>query len=166
MRRVGARTDPPPHAHAPSYLATLPLTSHPVPLGSLRDHRTYPWSCPPDRYMRPPCPGPVPPPQDVYVVPNKTIAFVRFHLRASAKFAKEAMSNQQLRGSSTSEVLNIKWANDDPNPVAVQRYARHGFSTPPGPPYRHLGISCQHVVPPPPHPGRRLSVNGRRPWST
>ncbi|KAF8069391.1 cwc2 [Scenedesmus sp. PABB004] len=101
--------------------------------------------------------GPV---RSVYVVPSKTIAFVRFHWRASAEFAKEAMDGQHLEGSTQGEasraprggrpgapgragaaaaaarrararaerkprlrraaqVLDVCWAHEDPNPVAV-----------------------------------------------
>eukprot|EP00878_Enallax_costatus_P015387 GHUV01016118.1.p1 GENE.GHUV01016118.1~~GHUV01016118.1.p1 ORF type:complete len:468 (+),score=148.03 GHUV01016118.1:207-1610(+) len=55
----------------------------------------------------------------VYIVPSKTIAFVTFHWRASAEFAKEAMDSQTLTGSTMNEVLSVRWANEDPNPVAV-----------------------------------------------
>jgi hypothetical protein len=39
-------------------------------------------------------------------------------MRSSAEFAKEAMQDQSLDGD---EILNIRWANDDPNPVAQTR---------------------------------------------
>eukprot|EP00775_Hariotina_reticulata_P011684 gene11684-11827_t len=60
--------------------------------------------------------GPI---RSIYIVPAKTIAFVKFHWRVSAEFAKEAMDSQPLTGSSMREVLSVRWANDDPNPVAV-----------------------------------------------
>ena len=44
-----------------------------------------------------------------------SIAFIRYRLRASCEFAKEAMTNQALDGE---ECLNCKWAYDDPNPLA------------------------------------------------
>jgi hypothetical protein len=43
------------------------------------------------------------------------IAFVRFKLRSSAEFAKEALAEQDIGNG---EVLNIRWAHDDPNPTA------------------------------------------------
>lgn len=60
--------------------------------------------------------GPV---DSLYMVTTKTIAFVRYHWRASAEFAREAMDNQGLEGSTAGEVLSVRWANEDPNPVAV-----------------------------------------------
>jgi hypothetical protein len=60
--------------------------------------------------------GPV---ASLYIVTTKTIAFVRYHWRASAEFAREAMDNQGLEGSTAGEVLSLRWANEDPNPVSV-----------------------------------------------
>ena len=71
--------------------------------------------------------------EDVYVVRGKSIAFVRYVFRASAEFAKEAMHNQSLqpawwpqpRGAApVVEVLNVRWAYEDPNPVAIMRNKR------------------------------------------
>ncbi len=72
--------------------------------------------------------------EDVYVVRSKSIAFVRYVFRASAEFAKEALHNQSLqpawwpqpRGAAGAapEVLNIRWAYDDPNPTAIRRNKR------------------------------------------
>ena len=45
------------------------------------------------------------------------IAFVRYRYRANAEFAKVAMANQSLDNK---EVINVRWAMDDPNPVARQ----------------------------------------------
>ncbi|EQC29009.1 hypothetical protein SDRG_13344 [Saprolegnia diclina VS20] len=53
--------------------------------------------------------------ENVNIVHRLTTAFVRYRHRTSAEFAKEAMSNQALEDS---EILQIKWAMDDPNPVA------------------------------------------------
>jgi len=50
--------------------------------------------------------------ENVRVVHSKGLAFIKYRLRASAEFAKEAMSDQTLGISD--EVLNIRWANDDP----------------------------------------------------
>ncbi len=44
---------------------------------------------------------------------DKSIAFVKYRLRAVAEFAKEAMSDQSLE---MDEVLNIRWSNEDPFP--------------------------------------------------
>ncbi|GIL46980.1 hypothetical protein Vafri_3835 [Volvox africanus] len=60
--------------------------------------------------------GPV---NNIYIVHNKTIAFVRYDWRSSAEFAKEAMHKQSLVGSTLGEVITARWANEDPNPVAV-----------------------------------------------
>lgn len=70
--------------------------------------------------------------EEVSVIKGKSIAFVRFVFRASAEFAKEAMTNQSLQpgwwpkpaGSALPEVLNVRWAYDDPNPVALRRNKR------------------------------------------
>eukprot|EP00026_Physarum_polycephalum_P006578 Phypoly_transcript_06626.p1 GENE.Phypoly_transcript_06626~~Phypoly_transcript_06626.p1 ORF type:complete len:581 (+),score=104.13 Phypoly_transcript_06626:41-1744(+) len=48
---------------------------------------------------------------------TKSIAFVRYYLRASAEFAKEAMNNQSLDNN---DVLMIRWATDDTNPIAKE----------------------------------------------
>ena len=69
--------------------------------------------------------------EDVYVVRSKSIAFVRYVFRASAEFAKEAMGNQSLqpawwpqKADAAPEILNIRWAFDDPNPTAIRRVKR------------------------------------------
>jgi len=54
----------------------------------------------------------------VRVIWDKSIAFVRYKLRGSAEFAKEAMQAQSLDHD---ELLDVRWANEDPNPVAQQR---------------------------------------------
>uniref|UniRef100_A0A7S0YNI0 RRM domain-containing protein n=1 Tax=Polytomella parva TaxID=51329 RepID=A0A7S0YNI0_9CHLO len=56
---------------------------------------------------------------NIYIVHHKTIAFVRYDWRSSAEFAKEAMHRQHLQGSSLVEILTLRWANEDPNPVAI-----------------------------------------------
>ncbi|RLN91819.1 hypothetical protein BBJ28_00005514 [Nothophytophthora sp. Chile5] len=55
--------------------------------------------------------------ENINVIHRKAICFVRYRHRTSAEFAKEAMGNQTLESD---EVLNIRWAFDDPNPVAKQ----------------------------------------------
>ena len=69
--------------------------------------------------------------EDVYCVRSKSIAFVRYVFRASAEFAKEAMGNQSLqpawwpqKAAAAPEILNIRWAFDDPNPTAIRRVKR------------------------------------------
>lgn len=62
------------------------------------------------------------------VVHRLSIAFPRFRLRTSAEFAKEAMTCQALDHG---EVLSIRWAHDDPNPVAkdaIQRADRDAMA--------------------------------------
>eukprot|EP01122_Echinamoeba_exundans_P017315 TRINITY_DN9099_c0_g1_i1.p1 TRINITY_DN9099_c0_g1~~TRINITY_DN9099_c0_g1_i1.p1 ORF type:complete len:371 (-),score=54.18 TRINITY_DN9099_c0_g1_i1:31-1143(-) len=54
----------------------------------------------------------------INVIPSKSIAFVRYKLRLCAEFAKEAMGDQSIDGN---EVLNVRWANADPNPIAQER---------------------------------------------
>jgi hypothetical protein len=48
----------------------------------------------------------------------------RYSWRSSAEFAKQAMHQQRLDGSKMAEVLDVRWANDDPNPRAVERVKR------------------------------------------
>ncbi|OWZ16018.1 Pre-mRNA-splicing factor cwc2 [Phytophthora megakarya] len=55
--------------------------------------------------------------ENVNVINRKSICFVRFRHRTNAEFAKEAMANQSLQSD---EVLNVRWAFDDPNPVAKE----------------------------------------------
>jgi hypothetical protein len=51
----------------------------------------------------------------IRIVASKSIGFVTYSLRVSAEFAKEAMADQTL---DSSEVINVRWANEDPNPAA------------------------------------------------
>ena len=53
--------------------------------------------------------------EDCKVIHRLSIGFVRYRLRTSSEFAKEAMRNQAL---DKNEVLQIRWAYDDPNPIA------------------------------------------------
>lgn len=55
--------------------------------------------------------------ENINLVHKLSIAFPRYRLRASAEFAKEAMTCQTLDHK---EVLSIRWAKDDPNPVAKE----------------------------------------------
>jgi hypothetical protein len=49
------------------------------------------------------------------------VAFVTYKSSLNAEFAKEAMSNQSLNNN---EVLNVRWATDDPNPRAKEEFKR------------------------------------------
>lgn len=51
--------------------------------------------------------------EDIRIIPKRNIAFVRYKNRVNAEFAKIAMSDQKLDGR---ELLNVRWAFDDPNP--------------------------------------------------
>lgn len=58
--------------------------------------------------------------ESVRVIWDKSIAFVRYKLRAASEFAKEAMADQSL---GYKEVLNVRWANEDPNPRSQREKA-------------------------------------------
>ena len=49
------------------------------------------------------------------------VAFVTYTNEANSQFAKEAMAHQSLDHS---EILNVRWATVDPNPMAQKREAR------------------------------------------
>jgi RNA-binding proteins (RRM domain) len=53
--------------------------------------------------------------EKVRVLYSKSCAFVTYRLESEAQFAKEALQNQSLDGK---DVLNIRWASEDPNPAA------------------------------------------------
>ena len=55
---------------------------------------------------------------NVRVLHSKGVAFVRYKNRSNAEFAKEAMQNQALNNN---EILNVRWATDDPNPWVQKR---------------------------------------------
>jgi hypothetical protein len=57
----------------------------------------------------------------VRVIGAKNIAFVRYRFRSSAEFGMTAMANQALGHE---EVLNVKWAHDDPDPAAQEAIRR------------------------------------------
>jgi hypothetical protein len=59
--------------------------------------------------------------ENINVIHRLSICFVRYRHRVCAEFAKEAMGNQALEDD---EVLSIRWAFDDPNPVAKQAAER------------------------------------------
>ena len=54
--------------------------------------------------------------ENINVIERLSIAFVRYRCRSSAEFAREAMTNQSLGNG---EMLNTRWAHDDPNPKAM-----------------------------------------------
>lgn len=55
------------------------------------------------------------------VLTSRGVAFVTYSNEANAQFAKEAMAHQSLDHS---EILNVRWATVDPNPLAQKREAR------------------------------------------
>lgn len=55
------------------------------------------------------------------VLTARGVAFVTYTNEANAQFAKEAMAHQSLDHS---EILNVRWATVDPNPLAQKREAR------------------------------------------
>eukprot|EP00041_Stephanoeca_diplocostata_P015472 m.295666 g.295666 ORF g.295666 m.295666 type:complete len:402 (+) comp20044_c1_seq2:107-1312(+) len=54
-------------------------------------------------------------PKKINIVKRLNIAFVSYNNRLNAEFAKQAMAGQALDGK---ELLNIRWAYEDPNPKA------------------------------------------------
>lgn len=59
--------------------------------------------------------------ENINLVSRLSIAFVRYRYRSSAEFAKEAMANNHLDHD---ENLDLRWAHEDPNPVAHDANAR------------------------------------------
>lgn len=57
----------------------------------------------------------------IRVLTSRGVAFVTYANEANSQFAKEAMAHQSLDHS---EVLNVRWATVDPNPMAQKREAR------------------------------------------
>ncbi|KAL8940647.1 MAG: hypothetical protein Q9211_002179 [Gyalolechia sp. 1 TL-2023] len=55
------------------------------------------------------------------VLTARGVAFVTYSNEANSQFAKEAMAHQALDHN---EVLNVRWATVDPNPLAQKREAR------------------------------------------
>lgn len=59
----------------------------------------------------------------VNVIPDKGVAFVQYRSILNAEFAKEAMQNQKLESD---DIINVRWATEDPNPgvrEAIKRKA-------------------------------------------
>ena len=54
------------------------------------------------------------------VLTGRGVAFVTYANEANASFAKEAMAHQSL---DYEEILNVRWATQDPNPAAQKREA-------------------------------------------
>ncbi len=53
----------------------------------------------------------------IHLVREKGIAFVTYAMRAASEFAKEAMHGQAIGPNGIgADQLNVRWANDDPNP--------------------------------------------------
>jgi len=59
--------------------------------------------------------------ENVNVIWAKAIAFVRYRFRTHAELAMVAMANQTLDHD---EILDVRWAHDDPNPVAREAAKR------------------------------------------
>ncbi|KAK3325414.1 hypothetical protein B0H66DRAFT_123393 [Apodospora peruviana] len=57
----------------------------------------------------------------IRVLNTRGVAFITYTNEANAQFAKEAMAHQSLEHD---EVLNVRWATEDPNPMAKKREAR------------------------------------------
>lgn len=55
------------------------------------------------------------------VLNTRGVGFITYSNEANAQFAKEAMAHQALDHS---EVLNVRWATADPNPMAQAREVR------------------------------------------
>lgn len=57
----------------------------------------------------------------IRVLTARGVAFVTYSNEANSQFAKEAMAHQSLDHN---EILNVRWATVDPNPMAQKREAR------------------------------------------
>lgn len=57
----------------------------------------------------------------VRVLNTRGVGFITYSNEANAAFAKEAMAHQSLDHN---EILNVRWATADPNPMAQAREAR------------------------------------------
>ncbi|TNY21386.1 Pre-mRNA-splicing factor CWC2 [Rhodotorula diobovata] len=54
----------------------------------------------------------------IKILTNRGVAFVTYTNELNAQFAKEAMMHQSLEND---EVLNVRWATEDPNPAAARK---------------------------------------------
>ncbi|KAK0651926.1 hypothetical protein B0T16DRAFT_426589 [Cercophora newfieldiana] len=57
----------------------------------------------------------------IRVLNTRGVAFITYSTECQAQFAREAMAHQSLDHE---EVLNVRWATEDPNPMAQKREAR------------------------------------------
>ena len=57
----------------------------------------------------------------VRVLNSRGVGFITYSNEANAQFAREAMAHQSLDHD---EILNVRWATADPNPMAQAREAR------------------------------------------
>ncbi|OKL64408.1 Pre-mRNA-splicing factor cwc2 [Talaromyces atroroseus] len=57
----------------------------------------------------------------IRVLTSRGVGFVTYSNEANAQFAKEAMAHQSLDHN---EILNVRWATVDPNPLAQKREAQ------------------------------------------
>ncbi|KAJ3297481.1 Pre-mRNA-splicing factor, partial [Blyttiomyces sp. JEL0837] len=57
----------------------------------------------------------------IRVLTGRGVAFVKYKLRTAAEFAKEAMNCQSM---DQQEILNVRWATEDPNPKAAAAIKR------------------------------------------
>lgn len=57
----------------------------------------------------------------IRVLNSRGVAFITYTNEANAQFAREAMAHQSLDHN---EILNVRWATADPNPMAQAREAR------------------------------------------
>ena len=57
----------------------------------------------------------------IRVLNSRGVAFITYTNEANSQFAKEAMAHQSLDHN---EILNVRWATVDPNPLAAAREAR------------------------------------------
>lgn len=53
----------------------------------------------------------------INVLKSKGVAFIEYTRRIYSEFAKEAMANQKL---DRKEILNVRWATEDPNPGSAE----------------------------------------------
>ncbi|KAH6565954.1 hypothetical protein BASA60_009705 [Batrachochytrium salamandrivorans] len=59
--------------------------------------------------------------EHINILQDKGVAFVRYVNIPNAEFAKEAMNAQAL---DSGEILNVRWATDDPNPKVISQNKR------------------------------------------
>jgi len=64
--------------------------------------------------------------ENVKVIPNKAIAFLRYKTRAAAEFAKVAMAEQNF-GKNGSQIC-VRWAHPDRNPRAQEEIATRDWN--------------------------------------